>query len=68
MASTVNYPDVYTTMPPPVLHKKVGQLTEDQIKQFFNEVGVYVYSTVGISLGQGNFSFQKIFVLLRVTS
>ncbi len=36
--STVDYPDVYTQIPTPVQEKKQGQLTQQQIKQFFEQV------------------------------
>ena len=38
--STVDYPDVYTKIPPPVQEKKPGQLSQEQINQFFDEVRI----------------------------
>ena len=37
--SVKDYPEAYTKIPAPVKEKKPGQLTQDQINQFFNEVG-----------------------------
>ena len=39
--STEDYPDVYTKIPPSVQEKKPGQLSQEQINQFFNEVGIF---------------------------
>lgn len=35
--SVVDHPEAYTKIPPPVAQKKPGQLTQDQIRQFFEE-------------------------------
>ena len=37
------YPDPFNKVPPPVLEKKPGQLSEEQIRQFFEEVNhIYI--------------------------
>ena len=37
------YPEPFNKIPPPVLEKKPGQLSEEQIRQFFEEVShIYI--------------------------
>lgn len=36
------YPEVFTTIPPPVTEKKIGQLSAEQIRQFYDEGYVIV--------------------------
>lgn len=41
--SRISHPEVFTTIPPPVTEKKPGQLSQDQIKQYFEDVSVPQY-------------------------
>ena len=43
--STKAYPEVFTTMPPPVKEKKPGQISQDLIQQFHEEVSFVELNT-----------------------
>ena len=40
MAEQTPHPEAFTTGPPPVTEKKPGQLTPEQIKQFYQDVSI----------------------------
>lgn len=44
------YPEPFTVIPPPVKEKKVGQLSAEQIKQFYEDVSATVTSTIDLGL------------------
>ena len=45
------HPHIFNTVPPQVNEKKIGQLNDADLKQFFDKVNICVYETYAISMG-----------------